>query len=172
MRVCTPSLLRFEAQFCKGAGLASLKDDEDVWEKIDSLNLYNPLALLAALPAVEERYLAATGVIVRSATHKIIGISEGEGSGVQPHRLSELRRLIYTCFFSGSVANASEFEPREAAETPTVPLHTEAAPTGAEADGASWSYDPMQSFDALGDMLNTKAASGAAAAGRWEEDLL
>lgn len=60
----------FAATFCKGA---SLGDGEDVWSKVETISLYNPLCLLAAIQTIDKRYLAEVSVSVRSATHAVIG---------------------------------------------------------------------------------------------------
>ena len=65
----------FAQTFCEGASLAD-PDTEPVWPKIAFINVYNPLALLAALPVVEAKFLAETAISLRSATHKVMGMSD------------------------------------------------------------------------------------------------
>jgi len=137
----------FAQVFCKGA---TLNDGERVWSKMDSVNLYNPLVLLAALPEVEERYLAETCVTVRSATHKIVGMSAEEGSGVEPGRIADLRGLVYHALLYGLTSNASDFTLRDGlrVESPcTIPLDIEGD------SQRMWKYDPSASLDELRDLL-------------------
>lgn len=116
---------------------------------MESINLYAPLVILAALPVVESRYLASTAVTLRSATHKIIGMNAEQGSGVQRGHLDEFRSLIFHCLFYGATANLSDFELREGLrqEAPAIPLE------GGDSPQSEWTYDPSQSLNELERLL-------------------
>ena len=137
----------FEATFCRGV---EVRDADAVWPTLASVNIYNPLVLLAALPAVKARYLQEASVTIRSATHHVIGLSADDGSGLRPGMLGELRSLIYSCFFFGVTANASDYTLRDglAARAKGVPIDHE------EGSEANWIYEPPAALARLQHMLS------------------
>eukprot|EP00956_Cyclotella_meneghiniana_P014770 scaffold22285_cov70-Cyclotella_meneghiniana.AAC.2 len=96
----------FARTFC--AGVEASNDDE-VWNAIDSVNLYSPIALLAALPGTTlKNYFKTMPFTVRSATHLVIGLTEE----VPPRNVlnpGELRSLVIQSLLSAALANESEF---------------------------------------------------------------
>ena len=71
--------------------------DTDVWPSMESLNVYNPISLVAALrPTFVDHVLDAVLVPVRSAIHKIVGITL-QSSGVRD--AAALRGFICSCIF-------------------------------------------------------------------------
>ena len=77
----------FAQTFCAGRLAAS---EEEVWTSVESVNLYSPVALLAALPRSLANYFVVTPTHVRSATHSIIGLTSASPSVQQPHELRSL----------------------------------------------------------------------------------
>ena len=82
--------------------------DEDVWHTVESVRLYNPMALLVSLPPFVDQFLESTPLTVRSAKHRVIGLSDDSGC-VHRWNLGRLRSLIYQCLYNGTTANASEY---------------------------------------------------------------
>jgi len=133
----------FSATFCNGK---VLEKDRSAWEHVDDVMLYNPLVLLAAIPAVEERYFASTRVKVRSATHKIIGMHAQEGGCVRDGQLEPLHELMYCALFSGATANASEFN--VSSGEAKIALSCGDSPAS-----NTWSFSPATRFDLLHELL-------------------
>jgi len=146
----------FTRTFCNGAHVG---EGESPVSKVSSINLYNPLVLLAALPSFRERYLSETCVPVRSATHTIVGRSGAGGSGVQEGALRELRTLIYTSFFAGVSSNASDFSLRQPLQDApcTLPLVLDGEeglePGRYDGSADAWSYEPSAALDVLRRLL-------------------
>merc|ERR1712083_950521 len=78
-----------------------------IWDHIDFFNVYSPLALLAALPGVVKRYLRATPVTIRAATHQVIGWSVDQPCVSSP---AELQRLLLHLLLYGARCNVSEYK--------------------------------------------------------------
>merc|ERR1712217_357873 len=74
---------------------------------IDHFNVYSPLALLAALPGVMKRYLQATPVTVRAATHQVIGWSIDQECVSSP---AALQKLLLHLLLYGARCNVSEYK--------------------------------------------------------------
>lgn len=96
----------FAENFCAGTQAES---EEEVWKSVEAVNLYSPIALLAALPGETVRtYFQTMPFPVRSATHHVIGLTEE----VPPRNVrnpSELRSLVVQSLLSAALANESEF---------------------------------------------------------------
>lgn len=107
-------------------------DDGNVWPAVESFSIYNPLALCAALPLVVERFLQATQLTVRSATHHVVGLSK-EMPGVE--KPDDVRALVYQCLFKGALINASEFDMQP---PPSIPLDV------GSAEGGDWNFDSSE----------------------------
>mmetsp|Transcript_8387 Transcript_8387/g.18791 ORF Transcript_8387/g.18791 Transcript_8387/m.18791 type:complete len:1311 (+) Transcript_8387:243-4175(+) len=96
----------FAENFCAGRLAAS---EEEVWESVEAVNLYSPIALLAALPGETLRsYFQTMPFPVRSATHHVIGLTE-EVPGQNVRNPTELRSLVVQSLLSAALANESEF---------------------------------------------------------------
>lgn len=95
----------FATNFCDGKVASS---EDDVWKSIEAVNLYSPIALLAALPGETSTYFQTLPFPVRSATHHVIGLTEEvpQRNVVNP---SELRSLVIQSFLSAALANESSF---------------------------------------------------------------
>ena len=81
---------------------------EDIWPYIESLHVYNPLSMLAAVPAFVQLHLRPIKHTVRSAQHLIVGVSETD-PGVEDRRA--LRSFVCRCLMKASIANQAEFHP-------------------------------------------------------------
>jgi len=108
-------------------------NNDDVWNAIESFNVYCPLAILAAIPCILERINVQTVVTVKSTVHTVLGLTE---SDFEPHVLVQIRALMYQCLFKGIRLNASEFD------LPDPP------PIALNEHHGSWHYNPSE--DALG----------------------
>lgn len=106
----------FAENFCAGAQAGS---EEEVWKSVEAVNLYSPIALLAALPGETLRsYFQTMPFHVRSATHHVIGLTEE----VPPRNVvnpAELRSLVVQSVLSAALANESQFEQKP---PPMVPI--------------------------------------------------
>lgn len=92
----------YAENFCAG----TMASSEEVWQSVEAVNLYSPIALLAALPGAG--YFQTLLFPVRSATHHVIGLTEE----VPPRNVknpSELRSLVLQSLLSAALANESEF---------------------------------------------------------------
>ena len=97
----------FSDTFCAGRHVTK---EEDVWKSVESVNIYSPLALLAALPGDTLRsYFRTMPFPVRSATHHVVGLTE-EVPNRNVRNPSELRSLIVQSLLSAAIANDSVFE--------------------------------------------------------------
>ncbi|KAL7442130.1 hypothetical protein ACHAXM_011147 [Skeletonema potamos] len=97
----------FSDTFCAGTQVGK---EEDVWKSVESVNIYSPLALLAALPGETLRsYFRTMPFPVRSATHHVVGLTE-EVPNRNVRNPSELRSLIVQSLLSAAIANDSVFE--------------------------------------------------------------
>jgi len=109
----------FARTFCAGA---EANNDEDIWNAVDSVNLYSPIALLAALPgSTLKNYFKTMPFTVRSATHHVVGLTEE----VPPRNVinpGELRSLVIQSLLSAALANESEFQK---GLPPKVPIRME-----------------------------------------------
>ena len=97
----------FSDTFCAGR---QVDKEDDVWKSVEAVNIYSPLALLAALPGDTLRsYFRTMPFPIRSATHHVVGLTDQV-----PHRNvrnpSELRSLIVQSLLSAALANESVFE--------------------------------------------------------------
>mmetsp|Transcript_47914 Transcript_47914/g.158786 ORF Transcript_47914/g.158786 Transcript_47914/m.158786 type:complete len:301 (-) Transcript_47914:260-1162(-) len=97
----------FLKTFCRSADI-NLHDTEDIWPYIESLHVYNPLSMLAAVPAFVQLHLRPIKHTVRSAQHLIVGVSETD-PGVEDRRA--LRSFVCRCLMKASIANQAEFHP-------------------------------------------------------------
>lgn len=61
--------------FCAGQGLDRTGKDS-IWDLVQSVNLYDPMTLVAAVPDLRERFYQPTNVQVKGVNHLIIGVSE------------------------------------------------------------------------------------------------
>lgn len=96
----------FAENFCAGKSAGS---EDQVWKSVEAVNLYSPIALLAALPGETVRsYFQTMPFPVRSATHHVIGLTE-EVPGQNVRNPSELRSLVVQSLLSAALANESEF---------------------------------------------------------------
>ena len=116
---------------------------EAVWARVEHVPELNPLAVLAAIPLVVERYLEAVPVTVRSATHLVVGVSpDARGIG----DANPVRGLLYQCVFKGLQLNSAAFD---RASPPPIPHGV--ARDAASAEDAAWQFDVSE--DALAWLL-------------------
>ena len=80
---------------------------DSIWDLVSSFIMYDPMALLAALPATRH-FFRPTIKRVNGVAHQIIGRSPDD-PGVRPERIDELQDFLYTAFFNGITIDFSEF---------------------------------------------------------------
>jgi hypothetical protein len=74
---------------------------------IKSVNLYSPIAMVAAMPSTAfQTFLSPTAVTVRSATHHIVGLTDEESGVLDP---LALRIFFVQQLYMSSVVNESQF---------------------------------------------------------------
>lgn len=91
------------------------ESDDDIWSAVETFNVYNALGVCAALPKVVERFLDATPVPVRSATHYVVGLSQATPGVDDPN---QIRRVLYQSLFQGALINSSTYDMGEAPKLP------------------------------------------------------
>lgn len=64
----------FVEVFC-GSVDPGIAAGDDIWPHVDKFNLYDPINLIAAVPALCERFFHPTLVRVNTTTHRVIGVS-------------------------------------------------------------------------------------------------
>ena len=112
----------FSDTFCAGTQVTK---EEDVWKSVESVNIYSPLALLAALPGETLRsYFRTMPFPVRSATHHVVGLTE-EVPNRSVRNPSELRSFICQSLLSAAIANDSVFEKNPPPKIPIRMDHEE-----------------------------------------------
>eukprot|EP00927_Polykrikos_kofoidii_P035594 TRINITY_DN30152_c0_g1_i1.p1 TRINITY_DN30152_c0_g1~~TRINITY_DN30152_c0_g1_i1.p1 ORF type:complete len:831 (-),score=87.74 TRINITY_DN30152_c0_g1_i1:175-2667(-) len=121
----------FMRTFCSAD--ADMSTEGGIWERLQCFSIYNPLALLAALPLSVSRFMQATYLRVRSAKHTIIGLS-GDTPGVENG--DQVRAIVFQCLFKGTRFNCSDFS-----LSPPPPLSISMPP---RSDGPMWEYDPSE----------------------------
>merc|ERR1712048_78085 len=67
---------------CSDVDLSSVGKDDNIWPYVSSLQVYDPLCLLVALPAALERFFEVEIKNVKGVEHMVIGVSE-QNNGVQ-----------------------------------------------------------------------------------------
>jgi len=82
--------------FCGGDGLDRTGDDS-IWDLIQGFNMYDPVALIAAIPKLSY-FFDFTEHELNGATHRIIGVSN-EQTGVKDGQ--KLRSFLYKGFMDG-----------------------------------------------------------------------
>lgn len=90
--------------FCAGQGLERNGDD-DIWDLIQSFQLYDPMTLIAAVPELAERFFDPTIVTVNGVEHSVIGVSKAKNGVKDPAGLST---FMIECFITSLVANTDK----------------------------------------------------------------
>lgn len=91
----------FCSTFCAGQGL-DRNGDDDIWDLIQSFQLYDPMTLIAAIPELAERFFEPVVVTVNGVNHKVIGVSKTVNGVKDPAGLST---YMIECFITSLVAN-------------------------------------------------------------------
>jgi len=130
--------------FCGGGtppeGGSEGDDFDAVWPMVQSVNLYSPLALIAALPSSTfQKYLHTTPLTVRSATHYVVGITAHAPTLVEP---LALRILFVQNLYSASLVNESEFTQGLPTPVPLIFDDDDFPPEdGILSEVTEWSFD-------------------------------
>ena len=83
-------------------------------------NRYDPVALLAALPATRH-FFHPTTKRIHGVEHLIIGVSQDD-PGIHPDQIGELSDFLYTLFFQGVAMDFSEFDKTRTSLTTSTQL--------------------------------------------------
>ena len=89
--------------FCAGQGL-DRNGDDDIWDLIQSFQLYDPMTLIAAVPELTARFFDPTIVTVNGVDHNVIGVSKSKNGVKDPAALSS---FMIECFITSLVANTT-----------------------------------------------------------------
>jgi len=123
--------------FCSGKRPTS---QNDIWEQVDAFNVYGPLALLATLPDVVDRYVKTESIQVRAATHDLVSLQDST-SATDPEGLLN---LLLHGFVYGARYNVSEYESPQLRRKLSITLR----------GGREWTFDPSE--DKLWNLLPHK----------------
>lgn len=86
----------FLTTFCAGAG-GDRAAGEPIWDLVRAFNMYDPLALLCALPSLHDSFDFAE-YIIGSTTHRVVGLSK-ERSGMRDG--AAMAEFMHRCFIDG-----------------------------------------------------------------------
>eukprot|EP00930_Biecheleria_cincta_P091574 TRINITY_DN8116_c0_g1_i1.p1 TRINITY_DN8116_c0_g1~~TRINITY_DN8116_c0_g1_i1.p1 ORF type:complete len:876 (+),score=111.98 TRINITY_DN8116_c0_g1_i1:70-2697(+) len=87
--------------FCGGRGY-DRSPQESIWDLIQTFNMYDPLALLACIPAMRQKFFTPREVVgMHGVTHCIIGCSKEE-NGINPATLTELKSFLLAEWMAAS----------------------------------------------------------------------
>ncbi len=64
----------FVQVFCNGTD-PSIGYDDEIWPYVGTYNQYDPMAIIAAIPELRDRFFSSITVEVKGATHHIIGLT-------------------------------------------------------------------------------------------------
>ena len=88
----------FSETFCGGKVL-DLLPNESVWDHVLNLNMYDPMAVIAAVPALRDKYFNGTIKKVNNVEHMVIGTNHD--SGIVPFMEDQLLKFMVNGFFKG-----------------------------------------------------------------------
>jgi len=121
----------FAENFCNkvpgGAPAFRLGFFDGVWNSVEQLNVYTPLALMAAMPQLMARVIRGTNVMVRGVTHTLYG---GD-TGVAETEIIGFKSVLFQALFMGARSNISDFN---LIPPPALPLTESGTPL--------WHFDP------------------------------
>ena len=88
----------FQRTFCGGAVI----EGAECWPYVTTFNMYDPMAIIAAVPALRERFFIARTKVIQGVQHQVIGISKEE-NGVR--EAPPLHHFMLNAFFQGITAD-------------------------------------------------------------------
>eukprot|EP00931_Biecheleriopsis_adriatica_P018957 TRINITY_DN13073_c0_g2_i1.p1 TRINITY_DN13073_c0_g2~~TRINITY_DN13073_c0_g2_i1.p1 ORF type:complete len:940 (-),score=185.98 TRINITY_DN13073_c0_g2_i1:67-2886(-) len=94
--------------FCGGNG-TDRNQDASMWDLVCSFNMYDPLAVLAALPGPRDLYFSPQPYTVKGVTHLIIGLSKDE-TGLAPQKRQDLHDYLSTTWIKAAARPAGYIE--------------------------------------------------------------
>ena len=93
----------FSRTFCGGADLTEVGPDM-IWPHVKSLNFYDPLTLLAAVPACLKRFFKPVSKVWNGAEHIVIGTENDAGTGCIRDAVALRRFLLDSLKYSLAVS--------------------------------------------------------------------
>lgn len=93
----------FKTTFCGGNEAVEKRGSEDtIWDMIKSFNMYDSLALLAAVPSLRETYFESTAHAYKGTCHQVIGIGKDSPlNGIAPGRCQDLQDYLTHAYQTG-----------------------------------------------------------------------
>uniref|UniRef100_A0A7S3T6Y1 Uncharacterized protein n=1 Tax=Emiliania huxleyi TaxID=2903 RepID=A0A7S3T6Y1_EMIHU len=85
-------------------------EDVSIWDLVRGFNMYDPIALVAAVPALAERFFETDDLVVHGVRHRVVGVS-ADRSGVRPG--SGLQEWLCAAFLEGARLEAAAEEGEE-----------------------------------------------------------
>jgi len=85
-------------------------EDVSIWDLVRGFNMYDPIALVAAVPALVERFFETDDLVVHGVRHRVVGVS-ADRSGVRPG--SGLQEWLCAAFLEGARLEAAAEEGEE-----------------------------------------------------------
>jgi len=130
--------------FCNGREINGV---DDVWPNIESINVYNPISLLAALrTGFLNDVLDSTPVELYSALHRIVGLSQA-APGIKD--APAVRRIVCQCIIKATMTNQSKFD----FETPP-PVSVIFEGERSSTTSGVWSYNQTDELMSFGQSAN------------------
>lgn len=96
----------FCKQFCDGAGM-DRSPESDVWDIFTGFNMYDPLALMAAIPELRCKFFESETVRVKTTDHLVIGI-RAEKPGIDAGKVAPAREFLMKSFQRGLLLDLSK----------------------------------------------------------------
>jgi hypothetical protein len=90
----------FQNSFCGGNTI----EGSSCWPYIRTFNMYDPLALLVAVPALREQFFESKKKVIHGVPHLVIGVSKDSHGVREP---PTLHRFMLNAFFQGITADLS-----------------------------------------------------------------
>jgi hypothetical protein len=83
----------FLKSFCGGNGEGRTRED-GIWDLVQTFNLYDPVTLVAAMPALRELFFSSYVVELNGAEHHVIGVDEQRHGVIDPSALAEYLQTV------------------------------------------------------------------------------
>eukprot|EP00929_Paragymnodinium_shiwhaense_P094720 TRINITY_DN5548_c1_g1_i1.p1 TRINITY_DN5548_c1_g1~~TRINITY_DN5548_c1_g1_i1.p1 ORF type:complete len:785 (-),score=118.28 TRINITY_DN5548_c1_g1_i1:136-2304(-) len=98
----------FKKTFCGNDPLLDERGPDDAaWDLIKAFNMYDSLALVAAVPALKQRFFTPLKHTYRGVTHEVIGAS-AEANGFSDTQAESLQQFLQQSYQKGLIADESQ----------------------------------------------------------------
>lgn len=82
--------------------------EESIWGLLENLNMYDPLALMACVPAYREANFLWDTKYVNGTPHRIAGVSQAQNGIVDASSMSDEMAALFTLGFRNSMQGISQ----------------------------------------------------------------